>query len=674
MKISSKSILSPGRAREPTSQISLSNSLSRRLRSNGSMKGGQASPMFSTANAKKRGCGFENPEPSSPKVTCIGQVRVKTKKQGKKLRKRSTRRGEPSFRRIEQNSNDDDDHNVEASKNPDNSQNHVNHQFLNHQQPRECLPLRNRKWVHFPLTICEALRAFGAEFNCFLPCRSSCMASEKDKDEKAVTDSGNDRSCGAVFTRWLVAVQEADGKGREIELVVGEEDEREESSRYRRSYRRHVFEEIEFKDESFEGGNGTGQEEEARVSICIPPKNALLLMRCRSDPVRMAALANKFWEAPPSKVEEDVTEVDEEVVEDCGNEKNQQKERKVEQGLQHNEEQVLVCEELRSCEPTEDEHQIQEAEKSLVVLESEDGDEEKRPDIELEAVTSAINLEQEVSGSVVPEDNLYDDSLLEKISDTGYLQNDESEEKMLQFQQDWEEQKPKKESQEIEIPVSVELKQEVVQNMQGQEPRQPQTLVHEELELAESSREEKEEAMMTLERSEPEDRQTDVKSRERESEPLLPDCLLLMMCEPKLSMEVSKETWVCSTDFIRWMPEQYRPWVNKNNGGDDPVKRRVSRDSIPPLPANNTLQQPPRSSCSYPSKPPPRVAGAESMATVIGQKLLGDKAYEPFVLTRCKSEPMRSAAKLAPDGCFWKNRKIEPHRPATLGVGAAGVV
>ncbi|KAK8620451.1 hypothetical protein V6N13_066929 [Hibiscus sabdariffa] len=74
MKIPSKPILSPSCSREPSSQISLSSSLSRRLRSNGSMKGGQASPMFPvTSHGKKRGGSFENPEPSSPKVTCIGQ-------------------------------------------------------------------------------------------------------------------------------------------------------------------------------------------------------------------------------------------------------------------------------------------------------------------------------------------------------------------------------------------------------------------------------------------------------------------------------------------------------------------------------------------------------------------------------------------------------------------------
>ncbi|KAL4592052.1 hypothetical protein LXL04_005032 [Taraxacum kok-saghyz] len=80
MKNSSRSILSPARARDPP-PISLSNSRSRNLRNSCSIKGGGASPaMFPTTTGKRRGSGFENPEPSSPKVTCIGQVRVKSKK------------------------------------------------------------------------------------------------------------------------------------------------------------------------------------------------------------------------------------------------------------------------------------------------------------------------------------------------------------------------------------------------------------------------------------------------------------------------------------------------------------------------------------------------------------------------------------------------------------------
>ncbi|PPD71287.1 hypothetical protein GOBAR_DD31826 [Gossypium barbadense] len=362
-------------------KISLSSSLTRRLRSNGSMKGGQASPMFPT-NGKKRGCAFENPEPSSPKVTCIGQVRVKTKKQGKKFRAcRSKRRGEVSFRKVDHTNNANNGSNgLEAS-----SSFHLLSSGSQHHQQQEC-----KKWVHFPVTICEALRAFGAEFNCFLPCRPSCMVNQRDKEEKRGSNerNGNGSSCGAVFARWLVAVQEGEGKGREIELVLYVEE------------------------------NEGGLEEEL----------------------------------------------------------------------------------------------LQEAE-------------------------------------------------------------DENETKRKKLRQPKEDPNP---------------------NARNQ--------------------------------------------------------------KPKLSMEVSKETWVCSTDFIRCQ----KPEVKQKDGGDQP-KARISIDRNPaPI-----LVHPPRSSCSFPAPPPMATAakgggGCGPMA----------KGYESFVLTRCKSEPRRSSTKLAPDACFWKNRKLEP---AALEVGAAGV-
>ncbi|KAL2482902.1 uncharacterized protein Fot_44346 [Forsythia ovata] len=69
-----------------------------------------------------------------------------------------------------------------------------------------------------------------------------------------------------------------------------------------RSSRRHVFEDIEIKYDKIE-------EEVVRVSFCIPPKNALLLMRCRSDPMKMVALANHFsWDANTASKQEDVDE------------------------------------------------------------------------------------------------------------------------------------------------------------------------------------------------------------------------------------------------------------------------------------------------------------------------------------------------------------------------------
>ncbi|OAY54824.1 uncharacterized protein LOC110611824 [Manihot esculenta] len=689
MKISSKSIVSPGRAREP-SQISLSNSLSRRLRTNGSMKGGQASPMFPT-NGKKRGCAFENPEPSSPKVTCIGQVRVKTKKQGKKLRLRShsQRRGEVSFRRVDQ-TNSTNTNNLEPSIHQDFAHN-VNNQFLNQQQQQERLPHRNQRWVHLPLTICEALRAFGAEFNCFLPCRSSCTASEKEKEEKAA-GSSNGSSCVAVLARWLVTVQEGEGKGREIELVVGEDEEDREEYTERRSYRRHVFEEIEFKEEKYGEGNESMQEEEARLSICIPPKNALLLMRCRSDPVKMAALANKFWEAPVPNVEDeedgedDTNKGEEKDHAEVGGGGDEEAQRPVlEQEMKHEED--LMNENWVSCENAE-EHQVQEHEANLVVL-----------DI---GVVEEGNLgEQEEQTEETPLEG--PSPLREEGEDTENSKKDENEELLQESEDNKENELVRAEENEQESNPSddnVPIHQEQEPKEAGQELPEEDRDESESAETAralaeevatQEAREEKDSICMpeegggeseetaTHEGSEPvypktQEDEMNLKSKERESQPTLPDCLLLMMREPKLSMEVSKETWVCSTDFIRWLPEHSRP-IKKKDGRDEP-KKRISID-INPRPLHNNLQQPPRSSCSYPAKPPVRAAGSESMSTAIEQKLVGSKVYEPFVLTRCKSEPMRSAAKLspavAPEACFWKNRKLEPHRPATIGVGAAEV-
>ncbi|XP_040986577.1 uncharacterized protein LOC121234632 [Juglans microcarpa x Juglans regia] len=705
MKLS-KSILSPGRTREP-SQISLSSSLSRRLKSSGSMKGGQASPMFPTGG-KKRGCAFENPEPSSPKVTCIGQVRVKTKKHGKKMRTRSKRRGEASFRRVEQQNS------TVVTHQELNIQNNVNRQFQSHQilqqQHQECLPHRNQRWVHLPVTICEALRAFGAEFNCFLPCRSSCMTSEREKEEKAARsdggESGNGSSCGAVFGRWLVTMQEGEGKGREIELVVGEEDG--VADRRSHSMRREILDgDFEIKEQ----GNEVAQEEEARVSICIPPKNALLLMRCRSDPVKMAALANRFWESPVQKDED-------------GDEDERQKDEGEDQ------EDVVVGEERQGKVEVETEVKgdgIREkrvpdgGEHSHMITEEQDGGVEENPERSPEYVNELQEHQLEQDDDDDDDDNAEEDVEDEEEEELGLCQavpaeefqlssspedlvareNSETEQnmhKLVRKDEEVHQNEPEAEHEEPEAEddkvasfstssvMSAQSEQESEAQEEGQEEKTGALA-----EEAEESKEEKETQERpredgetgTHEKPKPEVPSTNednpsLESKIRESRSKsdrgssgLPDCLLLMMCEPKLSMEVSKETWVCSTDFIRCLPE--RP-VNKTNGGDVIKKRVSTENSNPTYPAQQQLPpplQPPRSSCSFPIAAAPG-AGA-SMAGMIEQKLVGSNGYEPFVLTRCKSEPMRSAKKFAPDACFWKNRKLEPHRPATFGVGAAGI-
>ncbi|KAL2502293.1 uncharacterized protein Fot_36141 [Forsythia ovata] len=93
--------------------------------------------------------------------------------------------------------------------------------------------------------------------------------------------------------------------------------------------------------------------------------------------------------------------------------------------------------------------------------------------------------------------------------------------------------------------------------------------------------------------------------------------------------------------------------------------KKVSHDNrAKPTSEKNSEDNPQsqRSSCTLPA------TSATSMATMIEQKLVS--SYEPLVLTRCKTKPMKTAAaKLMLESCFWKNavRKLEPHRRATVG-------
>ncbi|ESW21419.1 hypothetical protein PHAVU_005G069300 [Phaseolus vulgaris] len=678
MKLSSKSILSPSRSRDPP-QISLSSSLSRRLKSNGSMKGGQASPMFPTAG-KRRGCGFENPEPSSPKVTCIGQVRVKTKKQGKKIRARSKRRGEASFRKAEQGGA-----NANGNANPNADLTRQNSQGFQHHQ--NCLKHRNQRWVHLPLTICEALR----EFSCFFPCRSSCMSSEK-KDKGGGMEGGGlvrEGSCGNGLGRWLVALQDGDGKGRGIELVMEKEmeDERERGERSH-SQRRHVFEDVDVdlvvgEEEEKKSQDVVGEEEEkARVSICIPPKNALLLMRCRSDPVKMAALANRFWESPvhKNKCQEEEKE-GEEHDDDSGDEDEQEVEDDddKEQPIKVKEDDQQLQEEEVEGETKEDTICERGTETMVVVCK-----EEEQAGKESYEIENGENLESNEFHEVKEEEEKDDLEANENAIDKGEtlthpeahsdLDNLKTEEKEVNLQEGKEEVRENNESSELSS-TSETFTASEPENDDAEPETEAVTT-----ETSEVSTEEEEEKLTPeSETQDPtRDPNSDPESKERENgskcedrgRETLPECLLLMMCEPKLSMEVSKETWVCSTDFIRWLPERPVP-----AGGGKRLTGETYTKSKPKPKPSPSLMQPPRSSCSFPA-----VGGAAgvSMATMIEQKLMGSKSgngYEPFVLTRCKSEPMRSSAKLAPEACFWNNRKLEPHPPAAqLGVGApAGV-
>ncbi|GAU29667.1 hypothetical protein TSUD_53190 [Trifolium subterraneum] len=656
------------------------------------MKGGQASPMFPTGG-KKRGCGFENPEPSSPKVTCIGQVRVKTKKQGKKMRSRSKRRGEASFRRGENN--------------PDLTRQNSQSLYQNHQNlQQECLKHRNQRWVHLPLTICEALR----EFSCFFPCRSSCMSNEREKDEKGSSSlererersgggHGREGSCGAAFARWLVAY---DGKGREIEVMMEHHEEMEmememddedvgddgrEKGERSYSQRRHIFEDldIDLVDEKIQQEEFQGEEEEVeekgRVSICVPPKNALLLMRCRSDPVKMAALANRFWESPIHKEQEqDHQQQQREHHNEVQELEESSEDEDDEQEQEQQEEQGYYKGENIEMEQVEEEEPQQLVEVVETMLQEEDSICEIESKRDQEVDEEITKEEEEKNEDDIDEDK--DETFTCVLLDSSHADLEKQEIEEI-HQEEHEEKQENKESSELSSysssSSSTSPETFLASSEQETEPENAEKVSVEEEEEKVTGAEKEEDPIQ--QRSDPEigligstERENGSKKEERGRE-TLPECLLLMMCEPKLSMEVSKETWVCSTDFIRWLPE--RP-VGKVAGGEKKVTVESSSSSSCTKPkvkvkAVQPLMQPPRSSCSFP------VTGngaGMSMATLIEQKLVGcsksRNGYEPFVLKRCKSEPMRSATKLAPEACFWNNRKLEP--PASLGVGApAGV-
>ncbi|QHO31809.1 hypothetical protein HN51_019962 [Arachis hypogaea] len=743
MKLSSKSLLSPSRtSRDPPPQISLSSSLSRRLRSNGSIKGGgQASPMFPATAAvggKRRGCGFENPEPSSPKVTCIGQVRVKTKKQGKKMRvtrskskRRTTTTSEASFRRTSTEGGGQITNSSDLTRqNSSSSATYLKQQHRN-----------NQKWVHLPLTICEALR----EFNCFFPCRSSCIRDKGDKgnhhhDHHHHHHGGREgSSCGAAFARWLhLALQE--GKEREIEVMMGEEENEVEYYDHDddggggdfggRSHRRHVFEDIDI--DVVEGKKEEKEEEEeeekGRVSICIPPKNALLLMRCRSDPVKMAALANRFWDSPVHK-DQHQHQDDEEEEEEAEEEENnvdddvdkQEREHEQEDEMEEGEEVLMKTEEERISISERDTEagfvNIEEHTRASSLMEQPKEEEEEEEEEEEVAVQESCEIESRTNAE-------FSEEARESNNQHTEEEGEETETEQIEVENEEEENhnqdgnfscvstlephpdpdKPEEtslqEEKKQENDESSELysiAETLTAPQQNDEAEPKTTTMPEPLTDEEASTEEEQQQNVAAETpppqmpevtppaneaSEPnnglgsEERKIGSNGEEkeaeleREKEETLPECLLLMMCEPKLSMEVSKETWVCSTDFIRWRPE--RP-AGKNSGAGRKVHAAVEgRNSVDkkataaaPLPP----VQPGRSSCSFPAAP------GLSMAAMIEQKLAaGPKSnagYEPFVLTRCKSEPMRTTAKLAADACFWK----KPHAPPpTLGVGApAGI-
>ncbi|XP_031498575.1 uncharacterized protein LOC116263112 [Nymphaea colorata] len=716
------SILSPGRSDKLREAPA-----SRRLKASGSIKG-QSSPMLFATGKKRNGSGFETQEPTSPKVTCIGQVRVKTKQGKKKMR--VGRGGEASsFSKRE------------------------------HHPHEECLPHRTQRWSHIfcfkkeiSFSICEAIR----EFTCFLPCTSGGDGGGHGERSSAtspaaVRDDGKERdgvstACGAVFAKWLMVLQDGDekrlreevpltGDGRAAsaaQAVVVLQDEEEEIGGKCTRAEEEMGREMEacFKESNKEE-KGDEEEEE---KIVVPPKNALLLMRCRSDPVRMAALASRFWESPvvarphvedeEEDEEEDDEEDDEEEEEDYEDVVEERKDDEAEGMLDRMEEEdeimTLAKEERETNEEEEEEEEVEEEEEDADVFvdletqeenelkgevdeeredgekeieeEKEEGEQEKEKEEDLvivEEEKGELNVViQEISSEAKEEDG---GQLLDKIEPSEVLleeRKDEGEETEVEKENPGEElsQISVSPESEDEAPVTSLEKEEQCKDhpLDKEEPRQStgqreeqkkketgdfhqavSVLAHQEEAAADKGGEEQEEDKYPSNKLQLQEFRGDEKKRERkearkreakrdeekeEGEAPLPDCLLLMMYEPKLSMEVSKETWVCSRDFVWHRPRRQDRKKQQDKGAEEEkTKKQEERET--------------KKRVSFEERPQKK---SPSMAKLIEQKLVN--AYEPFVLTRCKSEPMRSTSSvsLVPETCFWKTRKL--YRPY-LGMG-----
>ncbi|XP_039120643.1 uncharacterized protein LOC120257086 [Dioscorea cayenensis subsp. rotundata] len=353
-------------------------------------KAGEQSPMFpaavTAAAARKKGCSFEAAEPSSPKVTCIGQVRP-----WRGLDLRGEVEEKPALEELE----------LELEK--------VRRSAGLGGFVRLCVRLDRRSIALFRVEVVGGLH--------FVHLQRLVLKWRRRRGGKGLL-------VVVLCLGWMMAVQESEeGKGGEVVGLVVQENGRREVSL--------VVEKVEEEKERVE--MEVEVVEENRGSVCVPPKNALLLMRCRSDPVRMAALATRFWGSPAAAK--------------VGAEEGKKKKKKKKNNNNSKERRRRSC----CCSCKED---------TAGVSQRRRAKRRRRRRTQTKAMDS------------------------EKVCSK--------------------------------------------------------------VEAGETKRE-------------------------------LPDCLLLMMYEPKLSMEVSKETWVCSTDFLQWRPKEVVPAAPA-----PPLKNRP-KDPAPPL-------------------------------------------------------------------------------------------
>ncbi|XP_039117959.1 LOW QUALITY PROTEIN: ABC transporter F family member 4-like [Dioscorea cayenensis subsp. rotundata] len=511
MRVSAKSLMSPARTGAP----SLSSSLSRRLRSSGSVKAGEQSPMFpaavTAAAARKKGCSFKK------------KNKCKTAQGAAMARSRSQRRSGGRSQLLEE------------------------------------LELE--------------LEKAGFEV-------------EEEKRRKG-------SSCGGAVFGWMMAVQES--------------------------------------------------EEGKRGSVCVPPKNALLLMRCRSDPVRMAALATRFW-GSPAAAKVGAEEEEEE-------QQQQQKEEEEEEEAVAVHVETIIEKEEEEEEEEEEEPQEQEKEEEEEKVEVETAIVENKKNLEEKEEEEEEGQEKEEAKFEVLEEN----GEKEKMKDESFTESadlppskEEKRRRSKAKEREMRRSRSNKEKERKRTSFSNEKearRHSFSTERDAKRPSFSSSTVDTErrhswsFSKKKSKEEEKEENPNKAMDSEKVCSKVEAGETKRE----LPDCLLLMMYEPKLSMEVSKETWVCSTDFLQWRPKEVAP------AAAGAAVEEQTQDPAPPL--SEEVEK--------------KLVGTAEPAQVAAAAAAQMAAYEPFVLTRCKSEPMRVIGSACAGCLLLKSR----HQP----IGAAGI-
>ncbi|EXC16255.1 hypothetical protein L484_024429 [Morus notabilis] len=249
MKLSAKSLSSPGRTEK------FPPPLMRFLRTNvGSKSRGRSrsSPMF-VRKKNSNNTAIETQEPSSPKVTCMGQVRVKRSKTTPK----SPQQQQPSCR-------------------------------------CQWIPRKSLFFRHFPGKITRP------------------------------------KLCRPVWSKWASFFQLS--FRRKVGIRGKNQSEKIASSR---------------SEDSEEEDEEEKEKEPIFLSSLSPPKNALILTRCRSAPYRSSSLACRFWGSPLNSEEEQKKAIENRQEEEEAKEEEEEEDDDDDEKKPSSEMERLSCEEAK---------------------------------------------------------------------------------------------------------------------------------------------------------------------------------------------------------------------------------------------------------------------------------------------------------------------------------------